>query len=131
MAPGLAARVGPAGNGGHAHSPLAHRYHYSNPGYELLGDVVETVTGQPLEHVPRADGAAPAGHERVVRARSAATDRDRDVRGHRPPRDDVLWRGESDQMPDAFFPTCTADGAIAATPEDMAVYLRFLLDGGC
>jgi CubicO group peptidase (beta-lactamase class C family) len=59
-----------------------------------------------------------------------ATDREHDVRGHRPPRDDVLWTGQSEQAPDAFFPTCTADGAIVATPEDMAVYLRFLLNSG-
>jgi CubicO group peptidase (beta-lactamase class C family) len=59
-----------------------------------------------------------------------AEDRERDVRGHRPPRDDVLWRGQSEQVPDVFFPTCTADGSIAATPDDMAAYLRFLLNGG-
>ena len=37
---------------------------------------------------------------------------------------------QTDQTPDGLFPTCTADGAIAATPEDMGHYLRFLLNGG-
>lgn len=108
--------------------PPGHRYHYSNPGYELLGDIVETVTGQPLEAYLEQMVMRPLG----MNASSGSIlgeDRERDVRGHRPPRDDVLWRGGSEQVPDAFFPSCTADGAIVATPEDMAVYLRFLLAG--
>ena len=59
-----------------------------------------------------------------------STDHGIDVRGHRPPRDDAAWRGDTEQTPDTLFPTCTADGAIAATPDDMAHYLRFLLNGG-
>ena len=109
--------------------PPGNRYHYSNPGYELLGDVVEAVSGRPIERhleerVLRPMGMAAASGSVVTQ------DRERDVRGHRPSRDDVLWSGQSEQVPDAFFPTCTADGAIAATPEDLAVYLRFLLNGG-
>jgi CubicO group peptidase (beta-lactamase class C family) len=108
--------------------PPGGRYHYSNPGYELLGDVVETVTGQVLETFLEQQVLHPLGMEASAGA-IAGEDRDRDVRGHRPPRDDVLWRGQSEQVPDAFFPSCTADGAIVATPEDMAAYLRFLLAG--
>lgn len=108
--------------------PPGHRYHYSNPGYELLGDVVEIVTGQPLEEYLEQQVMRPLGMS-ASSGSILGEDRDRDVRGHRPPRDDVLWRGESEQVPDAFFPSCTADGAIVATPEDMAVYLRFLLAG--
>lgn len=109
--------------------PPGGRYHYSNPGYELVGDVVETVTGRPLEQQLEDQVLRPMGMSHST-ASVTADDRDRDVRGHRPPRDDVLWTGESEQVPDVFFPTCTADGAIAATPSDMAAYLRFLLNGG-
>jgi CubicO group peptidase (beta-lactamase class C family) len=109
--------------------PPGDRYHYSNPGYELLGDVVETVSGQPIERYLEDQVLRPMG---MLAASGSVVpdDHERDVRGHRPPRDDVLWSGQSEQAPDAFFPTCTADGAITATPDDMAVYLRFLLNGG-
>jgi CubicO group peptidase (beta-lactamase class C family) len=105
------------------------RYHYSNPGYELLGDVVEHVTGELLEHRLEQRVLRPMGMTGSV-ASVTPDDRDRDVRGHRPPRDDEVWHGQSEQVPDVFFPTCTADGAIAATPDDLARYLRFLLNQG-
>ncbi len=103
-------------------------FHYSNCGYEMLGDVVEQLTGVPVEehlltHVLRPLGMDGASGSVV------AADRTRDVHGHRPPRDDVLWLADTDQVPDQWFPTCTADGSIVATPEDVAVYLRFLLRG--
>ncbi|MFL6288756.1 MAG: serine hydrolase domain-containing protein [Actinomycetes bacterium] len=109
--------------------PPGNRYHYSNPGYELLGDVVEAVSGRPIERHLEERVVRPMGMT-AASGSVVARDRERDVRGHRPPRDDVLWTGQSEQAPDAFFPTCTADGAIVATPEDMAVYLRFLLSSG-
>jgi CubicO group peptidase (beta-lactamase class C family) len=109
--------------------PPGGQFHYSNPGYELLGDVVEAVSGQLLEDRLEAAVLRPMGmHD--SRASVTGADHDRDVRGHRPPRDDVLWTGQSEQAPAAFFPTCTADGAIAATPSDLATYLRFLLNEG-
>ena len=109
--------------------PPGHRYHYSNPGYELLGDVVEAVSGRPVERHLEECVMRPMGMT-AASGSVAGADHERDVRGHRPPRDDVLWTGQSEQAPDSFFPTCTADGAIVATPEDMAVYLRFLLNSG-
>lgn len=104
-------------------------YWYSNPGYELLGDVVEAVTGQPLETYLEQQVLRPLGMSNSS-ASVVSADHGVDVRGHRPPRDDTLWRCDTEQSPDTLFPTCTADGAIAATPEDMASYLRFLIDGG-
>jgi len=109
--------------------PPGYRYYYSNPGYEIVGDVVEAVTGRRLEQHLEDAVLRPMGMTTAVAAVTPA-DRDRDVRGHRPPRDDVQWAGQTEQVPDAFFPTCTADGSIAATPDDVAVYLRFLLAGG-
>lgn len=109
--------------------PAGYRYYYSNPGYELLGDVVEQVTGLPLEQHLEAEVLNPLGMSGAT-ASVVAEDHDRDVRGHRPPDDDRLWSGQCEQAPDAFYPTCTADGAIAATPADMGRYLQFLLRGG-
>lgn len=109
--------------------PPASPYWYSNPGYELLGDVIESVTGQPLEAYLEQRVLGPLGMSRSSAA-VVSTDHGVDVRGHRPPRDDALWLCDTEQTPDTLFPTCTADGAIAATPNDMAHYLRFLLAGG-
>jgi CubicO group peptidase (beta-lactamase class C family) len=109
--------------------PPGSPFWYSNPGYELLGDVVEAVTGQLLEAYLEAQVLRPLG---MLDSSAAVVTADVgvDVRGHRPPQDDVLWRGQAEQTPDTPFPTCTADGAIAATPSDMGHYLRLLLTGG-
>lgn len=112
-----------------APQPPGGQFWYSNPGYELLGDVIESVTGLRLETYLEEQVLAPLGMTHSS-ASVVTADNGVDVRGHRPPRDDALWRGQSEQTPDAFFPTCTADGAIAATPEDMGHYLRFLINGG-
>jgi CubicO group peptidase (beta-lactamase class C family) len=91
--------------------------------------VIEAVEGEPLEISLKRRVLAPLGMSHSA-ASVVSTDHGVDVRGHRPPRDDALWRAAAEQTPDALFPTCTADGAITATPEDMAHYLRFLLNGG-
>ncbi len=109
--------------------PPGSPFWYSNPGYELLGDVVEAIEDRPLETSLQERVLGPLGMRRSA-ASVVSADHGVDVRGHRPPRDDVLWRAATEQTPDVPFPTCTADGAIAATPDDMAHYLRFLLGGG-
>lgn len=112
-----------------APQPPGSPFWYSNPGYELLGDVIESVAGRPLETHLEERVLRPLGMTHSA-ASVVSADHGVDVRGHRPPQDDALWRGEIEQTPDVLFPTCTADGAITATPEDMGHYLRFLLNGG-
>ena len=112
-----------------APQPPGSPFWYSNPGYELLGDVIESVTGRPLESYLEEHVLRPMGMTHSA-ASVVTADHGVDVRGHRPPQDDALWRGQTEQTPDVLFPTCTADGAIAATPEDMGDYLRFLLNRG-
>ncbi len=109
--------------------PPGSPFWYSNPGYELLGDVIESVAGRPLESYLEEYVLRPLGMTHSA-ASVVSTDHGVDVRGHRPPQDDALWRGQTEQTPDVLFPTCTADGAIVATPEDMGHYLRFLLGRG-
>lgn len=128
MDAGLAARIGDAGGVGTPQAPGG-PFWYSNPGYELIGDVVESVTGQTLENHLEEQVVRPLGMSHSA-ASVVTTDHGTNVRGHRPPRDDALWQAETDQTPDVLFPACTADGAIAATPEDMGHYLRFLLNRG-
>jgi CubicO group peptidase (beta-lactamase class C family) len=112
-----------------APQPTGAPYWYSNPGYELLGDVIEATEGRPLESVLEARVLGPLGMKNSA-ASVHSRDHGVDVRGHRPPRDDALWRMDTEQSPDTLFPTCTADGSIAATPDDMGHYLRLLLNGG-
>ena len=112
-----------------APQPPGSPFWYSNPGYELLGDIIESVTGRPLEAHLEEHVLRPLGMTRSA-ASVVSTDHGVDVRGHRPPQDDALWRGQTEQTPDVLFPTCTADGAIVAVPEDMGHYLRFLLNRG-
>ncbi|WP_327414999.1 serine hydrolase domain-containing protein [Streptomyces sp. NBC_01233] len=47
-----------------AHSPGS-RHHYSNPGYTLLGSLVEALRGQPWEEVLRAEVLEPLGLDRT------------------------------------------------------------------
>ena len=108
--------------------PPGHRYYYSNPGYELLGDVVEAVSGQPLERYLEDQVLAPLGMTGAS-ASVVAEDRNVDVRGHLPPFDDRPFTGDEEQVPEPWYPLCTADGAIVATPADLGHYLRFLLRG--
>lgn len=108
--------------------PPGQRYYYSNPGYELLGDVVEAVTGQPLERYLEDYVLSPLGMTGAS-ASVIAEHRNSDVRGHLPPFDDRLFVGDTEQVPESWYPLCTADGAIVATPADLGHYLRFLLRG--
>ena len=48
-----------------APQPPGSPYWYSNPGYELIGDVIESVTGQPLESVLQQRVLAPLGHDEL------------------------------------------------------------------
>jgi CubicO group peptidase (beta-lactamase class C family) len=118
------ARLGSLGN----LQPPGGAFHYSNCGYEAAGDIVETITGQPLDRHLEQAVLAPLG---MTTARGAirSADRGTEVLGHRPPDDDRPWRRDTDQIPDVWLPSCAADGSIAATPEDLARYARFLLNG--
>jgi CubicO group peptidase (beta-lactamase class C family) len=103
-------------------------FHYSNCGFEALGDVVEAVTGRALESVLEDDVFGPIGM-RDARGSVRPEDRDQEVTGHTPRWDDRPWRRDHDQVPEIWFPTSTADGATTATPADLGYYLRFLING--
>jgi CubicO group peptidase (beta-lactamase class C family) len=108
--------------------PPGRAYHYSNAGYEALGDVVEAVTGSGIDAVLEGRVLHPLGMTGSAGAIRPA-DRDHDVRGHRPPRDDIAWTSATGQVPDMWFRSVTADGSIVATPDDVAAYLQFLITG--
>lgn len=108
--------------------PPGKGFHYSNSGYEAVGDIIETRTGRPLEVVLEQQILGPLGmHQARGSVRSGG--RDQEVSGHTPRWDDRPWRRDHDQVPEIWYPTNTADGAITATPEDLACHLRFIMNG--
>lgn len=109
--------------------PPGTQFHYSNVGYRALGHVIEEVTG-----VPYAD----AVQERILEPLALhATDpaltnetRRRLAVGYerwyddRPPRRSDPW------VPAPWVDSATGDGCLSSTAEDLAGFLRMLLNEG-
>lgn len=109
--------------------PPGERFHYSNVGYKALGLVVAAITGQPYPRVLRERILDPL----VMRATEPAIThavRPRLAVGYRQAADDLPRRQDRPLAPATWLETDTADGSIASTPADLAVYLRLLLNRG-
>ncbi len=96
------------------------RQQYSNAGFELLGSIIERVSGQPYrtyvqEHIFEPAGMKGAGFFETV---------------HLPEKTAIGYTGE-DRMPntDVLPPIGTAAGAAYATVEDLLEFYSTLLDG--
>ena len=112
-----------------AGGPPGERFHYSNLGYKVLGLVVERVTGEPYGETIRRRILVPLG----MAASEAVITHDTRRRlavGYATLYDDRPWRPEHPLVPATWLQTDTADGSIAATPADLAVFLRMLLNRG-
>ena len=105
------------------------RFWYSNDGYKALGLILERVTGRPWFDVV---------HERVM---SAAGMKDspptitHDVRptlavGYGEPFDDRPWQPAHGLAPAVWSESGTADGTICATADELAGYVRLVLNRG-
>lgn len=99
------------------------RFSYSNSGYDLLGLLLERLTGQPFDASLARLTLQPlgmTGSEAVIRT----TDRDRFVRGylpiHRP-----WWPGDP-LAEGPWLDIGRAAGSVASTAPDMARYIAFL-----
>lgn len=111
-----------------AGGPPGERFHYSNVGYKTIGLVIEQITGEPYrENLRRLltefgmPDVEPAITHRI-RPRLAV--------GYVPLYDDRPFHSSHPQVPATWLQTSTADGSIAATPADLATYLRALLNRG-
>ena len=104
-------------------------FHYSNHGYKTLGLMVQRLTGRPFGDVLRERILEPLGmnHTEPVIARRLAP---RMATGYEALLDDRPLGPGGRLAAAGLFETDTADGSIASTAEDMAVYLRMLLNGG-
>jgi D-alanyl-D-alanine carboxypeptidase len=112
-----------------ASAPPGILFHYSNAGYKALGLVLEAAWGRPVADVLARELFEPLGMESSVGSIRNA-DRPRQAPGHVPYYDDRAWRPVHGLAPSPWSESTTADGSIAATPADMARYLRMLLNRG-
>ncbi len=109
--------------------PPGQRFHYSNVGYKALGLVVSAVTGTPYPRLVRDRILDPLGMADSVPAITHAV-RHRLAVPYGQAADDLPRRADLPLAPATWLETESADGSIAATPADLAAYLRHFLDGG-
>jgi len=104
-------------------------FHYSNVGYKALGLVLERVTGQTYGEAIRSRLLNPLG---MTASEPAITHdlRPRLAVGYASLYDDRPAHPSHPLVPATWLETESGDGSLASTPEDMAVYLRMLLNRG-
>jgi D-alanyl-D-alanine carboxypeptidase len=104
-------------------------FHYSNSGYKTLGLVLEAVTGLTCGEVVRQRVLEPLGMSATDPVITHDTRRRLAV-GYSPLYDDRPAPRAAPLAPALWLETETGDGAIASTADDMAAYVRLLLNGG-
>jgi CubicO group peptidase (beta-lactamase class C family) len=103
-------------------------FHYSNVGYKTLGLVLEAVDGRPYPEVIRRRILEPLGMTDTT-ASITNDDRARLAVGHAWA-DDRIGHPGSPLLAAPWLETDTADGSIASTAADMAIFVRLLLRRG-
>jgi CubicO group peptidase (beta-lactamase class C family) len=102
---------------------------YCNTGYDMLGKVLETVTGKSFEQVCKDEVLRPLG---MTNAEGAirTQDRDRYATGYWPYQRDrpALPGARLDEAP--WLDVTFAAGCVAASSEEMAKYMRWLIQAG-
>jgi len=109
--------------------PPGTRYLYSNVGYRALGFVVEEVTGLPYSEVLRRRILEPLGLEATDPA-ITNEGRARLAIAYARLHDDRPARRSDPWVPATWLETGTGDGSLAGTVEDLAAFLRALLNRG-
>jgi D-alanyl-D-alanine carboxypeptidase len=105
------------------------RFLYSNVGYRTLGFVVEAVAGRPYPEAVRQRILEPLGLSSTDAAITNET-RLRQAVGYARLHDDRPAQRSDPWVPAPWFETGTGDGALAGTMDDLAGFLRALLNGG-
>ncbi|WP_208948564.1 serine hydrolase domain-containing protein [Segnochrobactrum spirostomi] len=112
----------------HAGAPGRH-FHYSNPGYGLLGLIVAALDGRSLAEATAERLLRPIGMTTAVGAIGPEVRR-RLVTGTEPARPERPWTPDDGLAPAPWLEVDAGDGHIAASLHDMAAFGRFLLDRG-
>ncbi len=109
--------------------PPGERFHYSEVGYKTLGLVLQEVMGQPYGDIVEANILDPLG---MTATEPTITHKIRPclAKGYRHLYDDRPKHISQPLVPAAWIETDSADGCIASTAEDMARYMRGLLNRG-
>lgn len=102
------------------------RFHYSNLGYLLLGEVVRAVEGRRVNDVVQEHFLVPLGMT-DARAEVAFDDRATLAVGYWPARPDRPWVPGDPVAPATFLETDSASGNVAASASDMARLVAALL----
>lgn len=106
-------------------APPGERFFYYNTGYGLLGEIVETVSGQPFDAYVDEHILEPLGMARTTFSREAFEARDDAMVAHKAD-------AHGDMVP-AQFPfdeLIYAAGGLLSPVEEMATYLKANLNGG-
>jgi len=104
-------------------------FHYSNVGYKVLGLTLEAVTGLSYGEALQQSILNPLGMHRTDPIITHET-RPKLATGYAPLYDDRPVGRNDALIPAAWVETDTGDGSIAAPAEDMAAYMRMLLNRG-
>ena len=107
-----------------AYAPGAH-WHYSNTGYEILGKLVQHVTGKPLARVLRERIFAPL---QMNRSRGAIVDADRPLyaQGYEAADRFAAYLPGAVLAPAPWVDMTAGAGCVASTADDMLAFLRAL-----
>lgn len=109
--------------------PPGKRFHYSNVGYKALGFLLEDLLGQPYPDIIQAQILDPLLMRSTVAAIAPDT-RQRSAVGYQHLYDDRPSHPSHPLVPAPWVEYGTAVGSIASTVEDIALYLRMLLNHG-
>jgi D-alanyl-D-alanine carboxypeptidase len=110
-------------------SPPGAHFHYSNLGYKALGVILEDLLGQTYQETIRNLILVPLGMQATDPVISHET-REKLAIGYQSIYDDRPDNSKYPLAPATWLETNTADGCIASNAEDMAKYVRMLLNGG-
>lgn len=110
-------------------SPPGAHFHYSNLGYKALGVILEDLLGQTYQETIRNLILDPLGMQATDPVISHET-RKKLAIGYQNIYDDRPYNSKYPLAPTTWLETNTADGCIASNAEDMAKYVRMLLNGG-
>ncbi len=105
------------------------RFAYSNINYQVLGYVIEEIEGRPYPEVIRERILRPLGMTASEPAITHET-RKRLAVGYEPFYDDRPSHPSHPLVEATWLEYAAGDGSIASTPEDLAAYLRMLLNRG-
>jgi len=102
------------------------RFHYSNLGYLVLGEMVRQRSGRRLADLVQEQWLGPLGMRGAI-AQVAHHDRATLATGYWPARPDQPWAPGDPLSPAPFFEIDSASGNVAATSSDMASLVQALL----